>query len=365
MAHEVGHLAGGHSARSGEMMKAGMVPMLLTLGLGVLAAATKAGDAAGGLVASAPYFGTLGAYGYGRQQEARADQAGATILEKAGLSGRGLADFFNNFRYQEVFDQLRRYKYFIDHPLFSDRLDALQARVQTMPHYYVVDTPHALAEHRVMQAKLEGFLEPQVAIVKYAETDHSYPARYARAIAYYQLKEPEKALKLIDALLQEQPNNPYLYELKGQILFEYARGKEAEAPQRKAVELKPDAPLLHINLGQTLVALDDKTKVAEGVLELKKALALENDNPDAWRVLAEAYDKEHQDGMARLATAELNFSIGDYKDARGFAMRARERLDRNSPEWRRATDIVLTSNPSLDDLKGLAKEGSIASSQVP
>ena len=38
IAHEVGHLAAGHSARSGEMQRAGMQPFLLTMGLGVLAA---------------------------------------------------------------------------------------------------------------------------------------------------------------------------------------------------------------------------------------------------------------------------------------------------------------------------------------
>jgi predicted Zn-dependent protease len=364
MAHEVGHLAGGHSARSGEMTRAGMVPFLLTMGLGILAAAAKAGDAAAGLMSSASYFGALGAIGYSREQEGRADQAGATILEKAGLSGRGLAEFFNNFRYQEVFSQYRRYKYFIDHPLSSDRIDSLQARVAAMPHYGQVDGPEQLAEHEVMKAKLEGFLEPQVAIVKYLETDHSYPARYARAIAYYQMKEPDKALRLIDPLLEEQPNNPYLYELKGQILFEYGRAPEAEAPQRRSVELKPEAPLLHVNLGQTLVALDNKAKVEEGVVELKKALALEEDNADAWRVLAEAYDKLHEDGMARLATAEYQFAIGDLVQARTFAMRARDRLDRNSPEWRRATDIVLVSKPSRDDLRQLAGEGSISRNQV-
>jgi predicted Zn-dependent protease len=334
------------------------------MGLGLLAAVAKAGDAAAGLVGSAQYFGALGAMGYSREQEARADQAGATILDKAGLSGRGLAEFFNNFRYQEVFSQYRRYKYFIDHPLSSDRIDALQSRVAAMPHFRQVDSPQALAEHEIMKAKLEGFLEPQQALVNYSETDRSYPARYARAIAYYQTKEPDKALRLIDPLLQEQPDNPYLYELKGQILFEYGRAKEAEAPQRKSVELKSDAPLLHVNLGQTLVALDDKAKVAEGVVELKKALAIEGDNADAWRILAEAYDKEHLDGMARLATAEYQFAIGDLKQARVFAMRARERLDHNTPEWRRATDIVLVSQPSRDDLKELAREGSIASSQV-
>ena len=364
MAHEVGHLAAGHSARSGEMTRAGMRPFLLTMGLGVLAAIAGSPEAAAGLASSAGYFGALGAIGYSREQEARADQAGATLLEKAGLSGKGLADFFDNFRYEEVFSEARRYKYFIDHPLSSDRIDALAERVKKAPHYSEADSAAAMAEHAVMKAKLEGFLEPQVAIVKYAETDKSYPARYARAIAYYQMKEPDKALRLIDALLQDQPDNPYLWELKGQVLFEYGRATEAEAPQRKSVELKPEAPLLRINLGQTLIALDDKAKVEEGVAELRKALTEENDNAEAWRLLAQAYDKQGKDGMARLATAEYNFNIGDQRDALVFAMRAREKLPKNSPEWRRATDIVLVSKPSRDDLKDLASEGSISRSEI-
>jgi predicted Zn-dependent protease len=358
IAHEVGHLAGAHSARRGEMQKAGLVPMILTMGLGVLAAMAGAGDAAGGLLVSAPYFGALGAAGYGREQESRADQAGATYMEKAGLSGRGLAEFFNNFRYQEVFSEAKRYKYFIDHPLSSDRIDALQSRVAALPHYGVVDSPEALAKHEIMKAKLDGFINPQVAIVKYAETDKGYPARYARAIAYYQMKEPDRALKLVDALISEQPNNPYLWELKGQILFEFGRTKEAEPAQRKSVELKPEAPLLRINLGQTLIALDEKPKIQEGIGELRKALLQDNENAVAWRLLAEAYDRSGDDGLARLATAEYNFNVGDMTQARVFAMRAREMLAKNSPEWRRATDIVLVSKPSRDDLKDLARDGS-------
>lgn len=364
IAHEVGHLAAGHSARSGEMTKAGLRPFLLTMGLGVLAAMAGSGDAAAGLIGSAGYFGTLGAMGYSREQESRADQAGATLLEKAGLSGKGLADFFDNFRYQEVFDEARRYAYFRSHPLSSDRIDALRSRVQGLPHYSETDNAEAMNEHAIMKAKLDGFLNPQSAIVKYTETDKSYPARYARAIAYYQMKEPDKALKQIDALIQEQPDNPYLWELKGQVLFEFGRIQEAEAPQRKSVELKPDAPLLRVNLGQTLIALDDNAKVDEGIAELKKALTAEDDNAVAWRLLAQAYDKRGQEGLARLATAEYQFNIGDMTQARVFAMRAREKLPKNTPDWRRATDIVLVSKPSKDDLKELAKEGAIAQSQV-
>jgi len=364
IAHEVGHLAAGHSARSGEMSKAGLRPFLLTMGLGVLAAMAGSGDAAAGLIGSAGYFGTLGAMGYSREQESRADQAGATLLEKAGLSGKGLADFFDNFRYQEVFEEARRYAYFRSHPLSSDRIDALRTRVESLPHFSESDDAAAMNEHAIMKAKLDGFLNPQSAVVKYAETDKSYPARYARAIAYYQMKEPDKALKQIDALLQEQPDNPYLWELKGQVLFEFGRIQEAEAPQRKSVELKPDAPLLRVNLGQTLIALDDNAKVDEGIGELKRALTEEDDNAVAWRLLAQAYDKRGQEGLARLATAEYQFNVGDMTQARVFAMRAREKLKKNTPDWRRATDIVLVSKPSKDDLKELAKEGAIVQSEV-
>ena len=133
---------------------------------------------------------------------------------------------------------------------------------------------------------------------------------------------------------------------------------EAEAPQRRSVELMPEAPLLRVNLGQTLIALDDKAKVEEGVTELRKALTQEEDNAVAWRLLAEAYDKLGQDGMARLATAEYNFWIGDRRQARVFGMRAREMLERGTPEWRRATDIVLASEPSREEMRELAREGS-------
>ena len=361
IAHEVGHLAAGHSARRGDMSTAGMKPFLLTMGLGVLAALAGSPEAAAGLASSASYFGTIGALGYSREQEGRADQAGAMLLDKAGLSGRGLAEFFDNFRYQEVFDEARRYQYFRSHPISSDRIESLRRKVEVQPHYNKVDSPEAMAEHAIMKAKLDGFLNPQVSITKYSEKATDYPSRYARAIAYYQLKEPDRAIKLVDALLADQPSNPYLWELKGQILFEFGRTQEAEAPQRKSVELKPEAPLLRVNLGQTLIALDDKKKIEEGVAELKKALTQEEDNAVAWRLLAEGHDKLGQDGLARLATAEYNFYIGDKRQARQFALRAREMLDRNTPEWRRATDIVLVAEPTRDELRELAREGSTTS----
>jgi predicted Zn-dependent protease len=358
IAHETGHIAGGHVARSGAMARAGLTPMILSIGLGVLAALAGSPDAAMALVFSSGYFGEISVLGYSREQESRADQAAATYLEKAGVSGRGLVDFFNNFRYQEVFDDERKYPFFRDHPLSDERIEALATRVAQEPHYGVVDTPEAIARHEVMKAKLEGFLYGETQVLSdYPETDKSFPARYARAIALYRQTETEPALKAIEALIHEQSNDPYLWELKGQVLFEAGRPKEAEPAHRRSVELKPDAPLLRINLGQTLIALNDPTKLDEAISQIRRALDQESDNALGWRLLSEAYDGKGEPGMARLAAAEEEFYLGQLLEARTFAVHAREMLKKDSPEWRRATDIILASKPTPAQLKELGVTG--------
>ena len=356
IAHETGHMAGGHLARSGDMNKAAMAPFLLTLGLGILAAAAGAPDAAAALLSSSQYFGTLGALGYSRTQEAAADQAAITYLNRANISTRGLVDFFDNFRYEEVFSEARRFPFFQSHPISSERIELLRRRAEEQKSYNEKDSPEALRDHEIMKAKLFGFMEPPAqTFIKYKEDDKSFPARYARAIAYYRGTEPERALKAIDALLTEQPQNPYLWELKGQVLFESGRAKEAEAPHRKSVELAPNAPLLRVNLAQAILAQDDPKRSDEVVAELQKSLALESDNALAWRMMAQAYDAKGQPGQARLAAAEESFFNGDMTRARIFALRAREMLTKDTPEWRRATDIVLVANPSQDELKSMSQ----------
>jgi predicted Zn-dependent protease len=357
IAHETGHIAGGHVARD-MGSKPALATYLLTMGLGILAAAAGSPEGAAGLIYSADYFATLTYFGYSRTQEASADQAAATFLQTAHMSARGLVDFFDNFRYEEVFADARKNRFFYDHPLSSDRIDALKIRAEKSPYYDVVDSPEALAEHAVMVAKLKAFMNsPQQTWVDYKETDTSFPARYARAIAYYRNLDTDKALKLTDALLADYPNNPFVWELKGQILFEAGRPKEAEPAHERSVALKPDAPLLQFNLGQTLIAEEDPAKLDEAIGHIRKGLGVEQDNALGWWLLAQAYDQKGDPGRARLATAEQNFALGQMQDARTFAMQARQLLPRDSADWRRATDIVLTSEPSQGELQALARQG--------
>ncbi len=120
--------------------------------------------------------------------------------------------------------------------------------------------------------------------------------------------------------------------------------------------MKPNAPLLQINLGQAILAQEDKTKVDDAIAHLTKAMTMEKDNALGWRLLSEAYDAKGEAGRARLAVAEQEFYLGQMKDARVFAMRARDLLPKNSSEWRRATDIALASEPSQQELQAMARQ---------
>jgi predicted Zn-dependent protease len=353
IAHEAGHIKNRHLLRDGAQ-NAGMQPFLMTMALGALAAIAGEPGAGAMLMANSQYFGTLSALRYMQSQEGEADISGARALEAAGESGRGLVDFFENFRSQEVFSDARRYPYFRSHPLSGQRIEALRRPVEAASNYGRTDSPERLAEHAIMIAKIHAFMDPPTTTLRtYRESDVSYPARYARAIAWYRDGQTERAIAAVDALLTEQPENPYLWELRGQILFEEGRPADAIESHQKAVTLKPDAPLLRINLAHALIETNDPARLDRAVDELKRASAREPENTMAWRLLSQAYATQGKEGEARLATAEAYFAAGNVEQATQFALRARPMLDRSSMEWRRAMDIVLASGATAQDVEDL------------
>lgn len=353
IAHEAGHIKNRHTLRDGAQ-QAGMQPMLMTMALGALAAAAGAPDAAAVLFGNSQYFGTLSALRYMQSQEGEADLSGLRALDRAGESGRGLMEFFENFRSQEVFSDARRYPYFRSHPLSSQRIESLRRPVEQAANYGHQDSPERLAQHALIIAKIRAFMNPPTdTLWAYPASDTSPAARYARTIAWYRDGQTDKALDAIDAMLGEQPENPYFWELKGQILFEEGRAEEAVVAHRRSVELKPDAPLLRINLGHALIETNKSDNLEEAVDQLKRASALEPDNSLAWRLLGQAYASQGKEGEARLASAEYYFAIGRQDQATQFALRARDMLDRNTIEWRRAMDIVLASGATMDDVEAM------------
>ncbi|HRO04697.1 MAG TPA: tetratricopeptide repeat protein, partial [Terricaulis sp.] len=221
---------------------------------------------------------------------------------------------------------------------------------QGSPLYDVQDSEDYLRRFRFMRAKLVGFILSQgETLNRYPLTDTSQHARYARAVAYYRASDLPRARTEMAALMSEDPQNPYFQELMGQILFENGRAEEALPYNRRALELKPNDPLLQVALARALIAADGREGADQAIPLLQAAIDAERDNAYAWRELAAARELRGERSLAELASAELNFSIGNYPAAVSFAERARRDLPRNTPSFQRATDIVTFANAEIRD----------------
>lgn len=349
IAHEAGHIVGGHIVRSDYGNRSAYGAMLLAAGVGLAAILAGEGSAGAAILGGAQQFGAVEALAYSRVNESAADQYAATFLERTGQSGQGLIDFFNNFRAQEVLSFARRYEYFRSHPLSSNRIDKLRERVAESEYVDVKDPPEDLHRHIMMQAKLRGFLDaPQTVFNRYPLDDLSQPARYARAVAYFRAADLRNAIREMDSLIVEEPNNPFFHELKAQILYESGQREDALPSARRALELMPEAPLLKMALAQSLIETREDTQVNEAIDLLKSTVIQEPQNSYAWYLMSRAYGELNQDALAKYASAERYYALGDLNAARSFAGRAQKDLPRNIPQWRRASDIIVVAEAQLE-----------------
>lgn len=341
LAHETGHIAGGHLARSREAAQRSAGPALISIGLGVLAILGGAPDAGVALIAGSQGFAMGNFVRHTQVQESSADQAALQYLEATGQSGQGLIDFFNENMRPYEFQMRRAPPYLITHPYSSDRVEALRQGVDHSSTRNAHDTEDNLRRFAFMQAKLIGFLRTRAqTLARYPTSDTSQPARYARAVAYYRASELDQARQELNSLISEDPRNPYFQELMGQILFENGRAEESIAYHQRSLELAPNQPLLQINLARALTAARGREGATQAVALLQSALNTEPDNAFAWRELAQARNELGEEALAELASAEQTFAIRDYASALNFAERARRSLPRNTPAFQRANDIV-------------------------
>jgi predicted Zn-dependent protease len=350
IAHELGHVAGGHILRMGEGVGAATKISILSLVLAAAAVAAGAPPDAGMGIMMAGQRAAMGNFmAFTRAQESSADLAGASYLSKSGISGKGSLEFFKKLQNQEY--RLAIYSkdsYDRTHPLDGERIQALEEIYHKDPAWNRSSDPALEARYLRVKAKLQGYIDPKQAAVLYPESDQSIPAHYARAYAYHLGAYPDKALSEADALLNSAPEDPFFLELKGQILLESGQPKDAIPILRRAVKNASDQPMIAVMLGHALIATEDAKNFAEAKQVLKTAVNRDNDNPFAWLQLGIVYDQEGDMPRAALATAERNNLEGNAKLALVSARTAMLGIPANTPDYLRAQDIAMVSEAELN-----------------
>mgnify|MGYP001556606012 CR=1 FL=1 len=348
LAHETGHIAGGHLIRDAGAMQKASIPMLIGMAVGIAAIAMGAGEAGMGAIELGQQAAMSQFLAFSRVQEATADQMGLTFLNRTHQSGRGMVEVFEKFANENARSAYFDKDFISDHPADRERIDALQQRVDASPYKDVPDTPENVKEFHMIQAKLAGYISrPDAVLVRYPLTDQSDEAHYARAMAYFRQPDMKKALEETGALIKTNPKNPYFWELLGQINVEMAQPQKGVAPYQKSVDLMPDAPLLRVSLAAAQLATENPALAKPALDNLKVALDQENSNTFAWYEAAQAYSDLGNKPMADLSTAELHYQGGDMRGAAHFAGVASQKLAKGSTDWQRANDILSVAGSQI------------------
>ena len=355
LAHETGHIAHNDVAAMKQAIADTSAALLLAtiagVGIGAAGAATGAGDVAGGaasgILTGVPSIAersllTLSA----RAVEAAADRSAVDYLNKTHQSGAGMLAVLERLANDSLLDARQANPYLQSHPLPRQRIITLEQLVRAGPYINQKDSPALQERHDLVRAKLIGFTWSSLQIARrYPLGDNSLPARYARTIATYRNGRAVDALKQVDDLTRASPDDPYFWELKGQMLLETGKPKDALGPLRKAVSLAPRENLIKVLLGQALVAAGSRADADEAVRLLSAAVINYPDLPGGYRALARAYAIADDIPMAQLATAQGLFIEGNVRDAQIQAAKAQAKLKRGSPAWLRADDIVSYKQP--------------------
>ena len=355
IAHELGHITGGHIVRFNEGTRAATNISLLSLLLGVGAALAGAGDAAMGVIA-AGQRAALGRFlAFSRVQESAADAAGAQYLSDAGISGKGSLTFFGKLYNQSLrygYDTSQDSEFNRTHPLSQNRITRLREAYQADPAWDTPSDPEIERRFKRVKAKLYGYLaEPARTLNAYPEWDTSVPARYARAYAMHKDALVDQALAEADALLETNPQDPYFLELKGQILLESGKVDEALPPLREATEITNNHPLIASMFGHALIATENRDNHPEAERVLKAAVSRDRLNPFAWYQLGIVYEAKGDLPRARLASAEQQVMRRRYTEALRSAQFAEAGLEKGTPDWLRAQDVALQARAELERIR--------------
>jgi predicted Zn-dependent protease len=349
VAHETGHIAGGHLSRALEAQTNASAEAIIGALLGAAAAVAGAPQVGTAIIAGGLTLGQRNLLAFSRTQEQAADEGAVTFLGRLGQPPTGLLEFLDILARQDAQIARNADVFLRTHPLTSDRVNRLREEVERSPHRAWRPSPAALEAHARLRAKLVAFLDPPPAVLQRYAADDSIAGRYARAIALYRKPDLPAALEAIDGLIATEPDNPWFYELKGQMLFENGRVADAVGPYREAQRRAPHAVMVRAGLAQALIELGGEPELEEAARILADLRVAEPRNPALWRLSGIAAGKLGREGEAALALGEYAILMRRLDDARRQLDRARTLIREGDRLYVRLVDLEQAYDEALAD----------------
>lgn len=340
VAHELGHTIGGHMVQISQRMHDEIVRALIiqTLGVGLMVAGGNP-SAGAGVMAGATGIAQQSLLSFSRDEERMADDMAIDLMIRANQNPNGLIEVFEQMRDISGEFESRINPNRINHPLTSERMNNAKLKISKLKKI-PTQQKSALAQenknYEILRAKLIGYLDTDKnVIIKYPYADKSDAAIYARAIANMQSGNLDTAKTGTQTLIARNPNNPYYYELLGDIEYQYGAYDDSVASYEKSLKLTKNAPQIETALA---LVLSERNKLGdkERAKELCKRVILTEPSPLSYWILTRVTDG----GESDWAMAEYYNMNGDKKNAKKYAKSAQKKSKKDSPEYIKSGDIL-------------------------
>ena len=345
LAHETGHIVGGHLARSSEGASQAEGAMLLSYLLGIGAIAAGAPDAGTAILMGGNQTAQRLYMKFTRTQEEAADQYAIEFLDKMKYPADGLVQLLEFFKSEMAAYKDQIDEYLLSHPVSQKRIDLIKARTAHKNFSDKQINQKLQTSMNQVLTKLEAFMDdPDYLLAKY-QNHHDDKANYIKSVALFKKGKIDESLKILDPIIAKNPRDGFLFELKGQILFESGRIQESILAYNQAVKLisSPDNAVIKVALGLAILSLksSDQDLMKLAIKHLEEAKKYEKENPLLFKQLANGYSRIGDEGRSLLALAEFNLLIGDAKKCQKYADNAKDKLKKSDKsELIRADDLL-------------------------
>jgi len=315
LGHEITHVTQRHLARSIEaQQKSSTATIAGMLGAILLAiAAPQAGMAA---LATTQALSTQSRINYTRLHEKEADRIGMQIMVDAGFDPNGSADFFSKlaarYRFTTKYPQM-----LLTHPLPESRISEARISAKQYPSRRVADNlDFQLAKARI-QVRFSNYSDSAALSIfeqqlKYHRNTFNTAALYGKALALFRLEQFDAAEKIIDALLQDAPNNLFFLDTKTDLFVQKGHYSAAIDMLLKAQQLKPTSHVININLANVYI---EDNQIDKAIPLLEDLIFFDKQDQLAYQLLTDAYRKKGNKGMEHFVKAEYLALAADYKGA--------------------------------------------------
>ena len=322
IAHEIGHITGGHLSKRynayGDSIFTSVISSILAVGA-IAAGAPSAGSA---ILMGGEHIRQQQILSFSRNQESFADQAAINLLKKSNYSVKGLYEVFEILEKKERFSKINPYNR--THPLSIERKRVIENHIDI--NNETKSNIELNERYKLIKAKLIGYTaKKEIFHIYYPDNKNTIESWYAKSVHYYLNGDIQKALMYIDKCIKSNKENPYFYELKGQILYENGKSLSAISNYQEALKYKSNEKHFYLAISKAIYAQKDTELYDEGISFLKKYIEEEDFPIEAWHYLGLYYGKMGKYTLSSLALTEKFLLLNDIKNAKLQLQKAKKK----------------------------------------